>query len=190
MGSVTERHFLRQTTAAKRKRFFRFKFVSFCVDELDVSCDTERSVVVDFNLHFGHAASSFICVVVFVSIVTYVLFKRKRAVIMNITFTEKAMQQLEPILGTKRLKLKYDADGCGCAVNGVPTLWLVARADEDDIEVATNYAPILLEKHELVFYDEMMTIDVVEGAGCFQLKSPNQILNPRMSLVEVSEQHE
>ncbi|WP_035097684.1 iron-sulfur cluster biosynthesis family protein [Anoxybacteroides tepidamans] len=111
---------------------------------------------------------------------------------MNITFTEKAMQQLELILSqkNKQLKLKYDTDGCGCVVNGVPTLWLVDHADEDDVAVATNYIPILLEKSRLVFYDDTMTIDVVDGAGCFQLKSPNQILNPRMSLMEVSEQHE
>ncbi|MBB5326290.1 uncharacterized protein YqkB [Anoxybacillus tepidamans] len=111
---------------------------------------------------------------------------------MNITFTERAMQQLRPILANtkKQLKLKYDTDGCGCAVSGVPTLWLIDQADEDDVVVETNYVPVLLEKSRLVFYDDKMVIDAVEGAGCFQLKSPNQILNPRMSLLKVSEQHE
>lgn len=111
---------------------------------------------------------------------------------MNITFTERAMQQLRPILANtkKQLKLKYDTDGCGCLVNGVIALWLVDQADQDDVAVETNYVPVLLEKFRLVFYDENMTIDAVEGTGYFQLKSPNQILNPRMSLVEVSEQHE
>ncbi|WP_044747930.1 iron-sulfur cluster biosynthesis family protein [Bacillus alveayuensis] len=111
---------------------------------------------------------------------------------MKITFTDKAIEKLKPILsqGNKQLKLKYDTDGCGCAVNGVTTLWLVKQADKDDIVVETNFVPILLEKSRLIFYDETMTIDTVEPLGCFQLKSPNEIINPRMSLVERSESNE
>jgi uncharacterized protein YqkB len=110
----------------------------------------------------------------------------------NITFTEKAIQQLTPILteSKRMLKLKYDTDGCGCLVSGVIALWLVNEADDDDIAVETNFVPVLVEKSRLVFYDDTMTIDVAEGTSCFQLKSPGQILSPRMALVEVSEQHE
>ncbi|MBA2873343.1 iron-sulfur cluster biosynthesis family protein [Thermaerobacillus caldiproteolyticus] len=111
---------------------------------------------------------------------------------MNIAFTDKAIEKLKPILTStnKQLKLKYDTDGCGCVVSGVTALWLVKQADADDVVVETNYVPVLLEKSRLVFFDDEMTIDVVEGAGCFQLKSPSQILNPRMSLVEMSESNE
>jgi uncharacterized protein YqkB len=110
----------------------------------------------------------------------------------KITFTEKAIEKLKPILSRtkKQLKLKYDTDDCGCAVNGITALWLVGEADHDDVVVETNFVPILLEKPRLVFYDETMTIDTVESAGCFQLKSPSQIINPRMSLVERSEDNE
>jgi uncharacterized protein YqkB len=110
----------------------------------------------------------------------------------NITFTEKAIQQLTPILtqSKRMLKLKYDTDGCGCLVDGVIALWLVDEADGDDIAVGTNFVPVLVEKSRLVFYDDTMTIDIAEGTSCFQLKSPGQILNPRMPLVEMSEQHE
>lgn len=111
---------------------------------------------------------------------------------MNITFTDKAIEQLTPILAQTggMLKLKYDTDGCGCLVNGVIALALVDEADDDDIAVETNFVPVLLEKSRLVFYDDTMTIDVVEGIGCFQLKSPGQILSPRMPLVKASEQRE
>ncbi len=111
---------------------------------------------------------------------------------MNIIFTDKAIEKLKPILTNtnKQLKLKYDTDGCGCVVSGVTALWLVTQADADDVIVETNYVPVLLEKSRLVFFDDEMTIDVVEAAGCFQLKSPSQILNPRMSLVEMSESNE
>jgi uncharacterized protein YqkB len=110
----------------------------------------------------------------------------------EIIFTDKAIEKLKPILShtNKQLKLKYDTDGCGCAVNGVTTLWLVEQADKDDIVVETNFVPILLEKSRLIFYDETMTIDTVESVGCFQLKSPSEIMNPRMSLVERSERNE
>jgi uncharacterized protein YqkB len=110
----------------------------------------------------------------------------------NITFTDKAIKQLTPILtqAGRMLKLKYDTDGCGCLVDGVIALWLVDEADDDDIAVETNFVPVLVEKSRLVFYDEVMTIDVVEGTSSFLLKSSGQILNPRMPLIEVSEQHE
>jgi uncharacterized protein YqkB len=110
----------------------------------------------------------------------------------NITFTEKAIQQLTPILTQtgRMLKLKYDTDGCGCLVSGVIALWLVNEADEDDIAVETNFVPVLVEKSRLIFYDDTMTIDTAAGTNVFQLKSPGQILNPRMPLVEVSDQHE
>jgi uncharacterized protein YqkB len=110
----------------------------------------------------------------------------------NITFTEKAIQQLTPILtqSKRMLKLKYDTDGCGCLVDGVIALWLVNEADEDDLVIETNFVPVLIEKSRLIFYDDTMTIDVAEGMSSFLLKSPGQILNPRMPLVEVSEQHE
>ena len=108
---------------------------------------------------------------------------------MNITFTENAIRKLAPFLENtkRRLKLKYDTEECGCAVNGVTSLWLVDEVDEDDWEVETNFVPLLLEKSRLIFYDDTMTIDVVESLNCFQLKSPYQIINPRMSLVERSE---
>lgn len=102
----------------------------------------------------------------------------------KITITERAIEHLRRVQGNKHVKLIYDTDGCGCAVNGVPMLLLVDQLDEHDVEIETNDMPIWMEKHQLIFFDDQMTLDVVDGAGCFQLKSPNQILNPRMSLVE------
>ncbi|WP_429631043.1 iron-sulfur cluster biosynthesis family protein [Anoxybacillus kestanbolensis] len=103
---------------------------------------------------------------------------------MNVTLTKRAIEHLRRVQGNKHVKLIYDTDGCGCAVNGVPMLLLVDQLDEHDVEIETNDMPIWMEKHQLIFFDDQMTLDVVDGAGCFQLKSPNQILNPRMSLVE------
>lgn len=111
---------------------------------------------------------------------------------MNITFTEEAMDRLKVKIGgsPKLLKLKYDTEGCGCVVSGVPALWLVNHQDEDDLMVETNYVPILVEKSKRVFLDENMTVGFAESANCFQLKCPSQILNPRMAFVEKREEDE
>ena len=106
---------------------------------------------------------------------------------MNITFTDKAIQKIQdrfPEESEKQLKLKYDTEGCGCVVSGVSALWMVRNSEEGDIEIATNFRPLLMEKTKQVFFDEQMTIDFVEAANSFMLKSPNQILNPRMPLID------
>jgi uncharacterized protein YqkB len=81
------------------------------------------------------------------------------------------------------LKLKYDTDGCGCAVNGVVALWFVPKLDADDVAIETNDRTVYVEKSKTVFFDEQMKIDFSKVTNCFQLKSPQQILNGHMSLV-------
>ncbi|MED3561721.1 iron-sulfur cluster biosynthesis family protein [Bacillus xiapuensis] len=81
------------------------------------------------------------------------------------------------------LKLKYDTDGCGCAVNGVAALWFVSELENTDIKIETNVIPVYIEKAKAVFFDEEMKIDFSNESNCFQLKSPQQILNGRMSLI-------
>lgn len=46
---------------------------------------------------------------------------------MHLTITEAAERILSPLLQEPStwLKLVYDIEGCGCAVDGVPALWLV-----------------------------------------------------------------
>ena len=105
---------------------------------------------------------------------------------MNIMITELAEEKLTKLTIGKsgHLKLKYDIDGCGCGVNGVSALWFVNELEDDDKEVSTNTGRIYIEKSKEVFFDEKMTIDFSEKANCFQLKSPNEYLNPRMSFYD------
>ncbi|TFE03149.1 iron-sulfur cluster biosynthesis family protein [Jeotgalibacillus salarius] len=79
------------------------------------------------------------------------------------------------------LKLKYDTEGTGCVLNGVPILWYVDEPEEEDQLVETNDRPILIEPSKTVFYDKSLKIDYAESAGMFQLKSPGQTINGRMS---------
>jgi uncharacterized protein YqkB len=109
---------------------------------------------------------------------------------LNIIFTDKAIAKLNqnPKVKEKLIRLKYDIEGCGCVNDGVPALWLVDKQDSDDTIIETNYLPVMMEKSKLFFFDEKMTIDIVEGKNCLQLRSPNQIINPRLMVVEVSEE--
>ena len=102
---------------------------------------------------------------------------------MHIEWTEQALTKItEKINGTNGyLLLKYDTDGCGCAVNGVTALWLVEELDKDVEKVETNGLAVYVEKSNMIFLDEKMNIDFVPTANCFMLKSPNQILNARLS---------
>ncbi|MCM3652209.1 iron-sulfur cluster biosynthesis family protein [Metabacillus litoralis] len=105
---------------------------------------------------------------------------------MQLTFTEEAIEQLAPKMEenkNKILKLKYDTEGCGCVMSGVTALWLVEEQDKNDVKLETNAVPILVEKTKMVFLDEQLTITYNQTANCFMLKSPSQILNPRMNLL-------
>ncbi|MDO7488218.1 iron-sulfur cluster biosynthesis family protein [Peribacillus sp. NPDC096622] len=102
---------------------------------------------------------------------------------MYIEWTETAAEKVAgKVQGQEGyLQLKYDTDGCGCVVSGVTALWWVNEPEEGTEKVETNGIPLYVEKSKMIFLDEVMKIDFVPEANSFQLKSPNQILNPRMS---------
>lgn len=104
---------------------------------------------------------------------------------MNISFTEAAIQKINGKREGKsdsRMKLVYDTDGCGCVVDGVAALWLTDDIDDTDLEVSTNDLPVYMDKSAIVYLDENLTVDFSDTANTFTLKSPSQMLNPRMSL--------
>ncbi|MDN3016617.1 iron-sulfur cluster biosynthesis family protein [Paenibacillus sp. BSR1-1] len=104
---------------------------------------------------------------------------------MEITITAEAAGKINERTENREgyLKLKYDTDGCGCAVNGVIALWHVTKLDDTDIAIETNERTVYVEKSKMVFFDEQMKIDFSKATNCFQLKSPGQILNGHMSLI-------
>ena len=109
---------------------------------------------------------------------------------MYITITELAAEKINKLTTGKNgyIKLIYDIDGCGCGVNGVAALLFVGELEENDQEINTNEDNIYIEKSQEVFFDEKMTIDFSEKANSFQLKSPNEYLNPRMSFYDRTKQ--
>ncbi|RSD27335.1 iron-sulfur cluster biosynthesis family protein [Mesobacillus subterraneus] len=105
---------------------------------------------------------------------------------MKLKITETATKKLQEKTAGKQgyIKLIYDIDGCGCAVNGVAALWLEKEYNDDENQMETGSIPIYIQKSREVFFDDQMTLDYKESAGCFQLKSPNEYLNPRMSFYD------
>jgi uncharacterized protein YqkB len=120
------------------------------------------------------------------TVLKYSICKGEVVLNMEIALTELAAEKLSERIAGKDgfIKLKYDIDGCGCVVSGVTALWLVNDLDEDDREIKTNAGSIYAEKSKEVFLDDDLTIDFSVKANCFQLKSPNQYLNPRMSFID------
>jgi uncharacterized protein YqkB len=103
----------------------------------------------------------------------------------EINITAAAAEKINERLNNRDgyLKLKYDTDDCGCAVNGVVALWFIPELETDDIAIETNDRTVYAEKSKMVFFDEQMKIDFSQASNCFQLKSPQQILNGHMSLI-------
>lgn len=105
---------------------------------------------------------------------------------MKIEITEAAVKQLEKATADapdKKLRLEYDTEGCGCVVDGVAVLLLTDQPGESSEMVETNSMAVYLDRAKMVYLDEELRIDFSETANAFQLKSPSQMLNPRMSLL-------
>jgi uncharacterized protein YqkB len=106
---------------------------------------------------------------------------------MQITFSEDAVQQINRALarGVDGLvKLVYDSEGCGCAVNGVPTLWLADEPESNDFAVEGSPFRIWMDKKHEVFFEERMTVDYKPANLSFVLKSGSQTYNAHMKLVD------
>ncbi|WP_442604010.1 iron-sulfur cluster biosynthesis family protein [Paenibacillus sp. KN14-4R] len=104
---------------------------------------------------------------------------------MEISYSEEAIQALTPLLDKDdvHLKLIYDTEGCGCAVNGVPTLSITHVQGQYDITLTGKPFNLLMQKNHAVYFEEKMTIDYRADKKSFILKSNNQIYNASMSLI-------
>jgi uncharacterized protein YqkB len=105
---------------------------------------------------------------------------------MNIIFSEEAKRQLEKQLPDNAgiLKLVYDTEGCGCAVNGIARLQCVTEREPDDLAAGGNFREVLYAARQEVFFEDELIIDYVPAAKSFLLKSKQQIYNPRMQVTD------
>ncbi|WP_281887114.1 iron-sulfur cluster biosynthesis family protein [Paenibacillus sp. YYML68] len=106
---------------------------------------------------------------------------------MFIQFTEDAVQAIRERIGERagRLKLVYDNEGCGCAVSGVPALWIIEAATAHDFQLQAEPLDVWMDNKHEVFFEEKMTVErSTKNDRCFILKSSGQIYNSYMHVID------
>jgi len=80
------------------------------------------------------------------------------------------------------LKLSYDIDRCGCAVNGIARLVPVPRTELEEGEAlaATTPVTVMYETRQEVFFEDKLILDYLPDKGNYVLKSRHQFYNPTL----------
>jgi uncharacterized protein YqkB len=107
---------------------------------------------------------------------------------MEITVTASAQNEIEAQLAKNdlhALKLVYDNEGCGCAVNGVAQVWMIPFVDASE---AFPYASgsvfqIIFAQKDVIYFEERLIIDYKASSRSFILKSVNQIYHNNLDLL-------
>lgn len=98
---------------------------------------------------------------------------------MNIQLTNEASNRLSIVADNQDVifKLVYDTEGCGCAVSGVPTLWMLQSDDEllQHPVASQEPLPIVYEQRHEVFFEEHLKLDYHADRNSFVLSSSGQI---------------
>lgn len=107
---------------------------------------------------------------------------------MNIQFTSEALQKLQPYIDDKDtlMKLVYDADGCGCAVSGVPALWVLNKQQVKEEVRNASHEPlqIVYEPRHEVFFEDRLKLDYHSDKRAFKLSSDGQIYSTDLAIVD------
>jgi uncharacterized protein YqkB len=111
---------------------------------------------------------------------------------MEITVTESAQNEIEVQLAKNNLgalKLVYDNEGCGCAVNGVAQLWMIRKTNINDQwpEAHGSSLQIVYAKKDAIYFEDRLIIDYRSSGRAFILKSNNQIYNNDLDLLAKGE---
>lgn len=111
---------------------------------------------------------------------------------MNIQLTPQAEQKLKDKLGDKpgTIRLIYDTEGCGCAVNGVPGLRIVDEPTVDDITVDTGSpVPFIVKRQQEIFFEDKMKLDADPGVYAFRLDSSGQSYGTNIQIIDIRTQN-
>lgn len=102
---------------------------------------------------------------------------------MKVNITENAQKFLSKFVNeNEALILIYDTEGCGCAVNGIPQLFISSIQYVLKYEkIKTDSIPIYMYKKQMIFFDEELTIDCLNN-NKLKLYSNNQIFSNHMSV--------
>ncbi|RFA37183.1 hypothetical protein CAI16_01510 [Virgibacillus dokdonensis] len=100
---------------------------------------------------------------------------------MELKITSKAWEELQglPLEYYPYLFLWYDTEGCGCGVNGIPTICLTKQLPSNYKRVLNMQIPTYIQEQQEIFFAEQLILDY--NQGLFRLNSPEEILNPFIS---------
>lgn len=103
---------------------------------------------------------------------------------MHITLTDEASAALSKRLGAEpgTLRIVYDTEGCGCAVNGVPALWIVDSPLDGDVSVASGPVDVWIDPNQAIFFEDAVKLDYRPDAHCFRLYSDSQIYHAALNV--------
>lgn len=82
------------------------------------------------------------------------------------------------------IKIAYDIEGCGCAVDGVVQLWQVSELEPDDHIAYDEAATIIYDRRQEVFFEDLIRMDYQEEQLAFSLRSDNQIYHPSLRIID------
>lgn len=106
---------------------------------------------------------------------------------MIIQLTVDAERKLKETIGETpgSVRLIYDTEGCGCAVNGIPGLRIINELDQEDIIVSSgDSVPFVINRRQEVFFEESLKLDVLPGLSSFRLDSSSQTYGTNIQLVD------
>ncbi|MFZ0368302.1 MAG: iron-sulfur cluster biosynthesis family protein [Halobacillus sp.] len=106
---------------------------------------------------------------------------------MKLRITDEAKKKLEDMKDPSRpiIRLYYDTEGCGCGVNGLPTIRFTDQILKTDNLVVNAEYKVIIDNQQATFFKPDMKLDFIKNS--FRLSSPDGILNPIISPKDVKE---
>ncbi len=104
---------------------------------------------------------------------------------MNINPTQEALDRLLHMIPSEypTIKIVYDTEGCGCAVNGVVQLWVTNSMSPEDKVGYDREIRIVYAARQEVFFEDQLILGYHPTGRAFVLKSNSQIYNSSISLI-------
>jgi uncharacterized protein YqkB len=105
---------------------------------------------------------------------------------MHLTLSGEAAEMLRQRQGDRPgvLRLVYDTEGCGCAVDGVPMLWLTDAPAAGDMAIAGQPLQVWTDPRQTIFFEDEVRLDYRDASRTFRLQSDSQIYNSMLQLID------
>jgi uncharacterized protein YqkB len=105
---------------------------------------------------------------------------------MRLTLTDQAAEILRLRQADRpgAIRLVYDTEGCGCAVDGVPMLWMTDAPEAGDTSIAERPLQVWMDPRQTIFFEDEVRLDYRDATRSFRLQSDSQIYNSLLQVVD------